>query len=122
MTGRTDFPQNLIREFDRLVRNDDASVRPILLLAISGGADSTALLRAAAAWREAGGASLAAAHYDHGLRGEESRRDARFCARLCADLDVPLHLGGPPAAEQRPQGEDEARRLRYAFLERPSIL
>ncbi len=58
-----------------------------LLLALSGGADSVALLDALALLRRPRGFRLVAAHLDHGLR-RDSAEDAAFCRRLCADLEV----------------------------------
>lgn len=91
-----------------------------VLAAVSGGADSVALmhlLRGAAA-RE--GFELFAAHYEHGIRGEESRGDADFVSRLCEDLGVPLSMGAgdvPLYAREHGMGlELAARELRYAFL------
>jgi tRNA(Ile)-lysidine synthase len=69
---------------------------------VSGGADSTALWHAL---RELGYA-VSALHVDHGLRGEESEHDARFCAQaLGAEV-----VQAPPAAT-----EAELREVRYSF-------
>jgi tRNA(Ile)-lysidine synthase len=94
-----------------------------LVAAVSGGADSVALaflLRELAAADRLGLAGLA--HLNHGLRGEESERDAAFCARLAADLGLPLDVEtGDVAAHARTSGrslEDAARTARYEFLER----
>ena len=66
------------------------------------------------------GFTVEAAHFDHELRGAESRRDAAFVAELCAKLSVPLHAGsGDVAAFARQEGlgvESAARTMRYAFL------
>jgi tRNA(Ile)-lysidine synthase len=59
-----------------------------VLVALSGGADSVYLLRLVAAAKPR--PSLVAVHVDHGLRGEESREDAAFCARLAAALGIPF--------------------------------
>jgi tRNA(Ile)-lysidine synthase len=62
-----------------------------LLAAVSGGADSTALLAALAALRGKGGCPgfrLSALHVDHALRGDESRADAAAVVDLCESLDV----------------------------------
>lgn len=88
------------------------SARP-LLVAVSGGPDSTALLR----WLEGLGRPLVAAHFDHALR-DDSAADAAHVARLCAELGVEL------VSERRrvpmPAGSVQAaaRTLRYDFLER----
>lgn len=90
-----------------------------VIVACSGGADSTALaLLVAKSARRIGLAGVTIAHLDHALR-EDSRDDAAFVARLAARLGLPL------ASERRrvraKKGESPeaaARRVRYAFLER----
>jgi tRNA(Ile)-lysidine synthase len=61
-----------------------------VLVAVSGGADSTALLLALYNLRHEFGVELTAAHLDHGLRGSESADDRAFVRALCARLGVPL--------------------------------
>ena len=88
-----------------------------VIAAVSGGADSMALLLFFLRWGEELGVTVEAAHIDHGLRGEDSARDAAFVAAFCAARRVPLHLH---RAEPAPAhaGEDWARRQRYAFFDR----
>ncbi len=90
-----------------------------LLVALSGGADSVALVALLRAW---GGCRLMAAHFEHGIRGEASRSDADFCRSLCAEWNVPYfeeRADVPAEAALRGQGiETTARELRYAFLRR----
>ena len=57
-----------------------------VLVALSGGADSVALLRVLIA----AGGDCRVAHCNFHLRGEESMRDERFVRDLCQRLDVPL--------------------------------
>ena len=91
-----------------------------LVVAISGGADSVALLRLVHAIASAGEASLQAAHLNHRLRGAESDDDAQFVVELCRQLDVPLHLKQVDVsvlAEQGGEGlEVAARHARYEFF------
>ncbi len=91
-----------------------------LLAAVSGGADSVALLVLLARRREAAGFELAAAHYHHGIRGEAADADAEFVRQLCAKLRVQLIEGRgdvPALARARSIGiEAAAREARYAFL------
>src|SRR6058998_2612999 len=61
-----------------------------LLVAVSGGADSTALLIALQSVARERGLDVHAAHLHHGLRGAEADRDLEFVRDLCARLDVPL--------------------------------
>lgn len=86
-----------------------------LLVAVSGGADSTALL---AALLELGYPVLAA-HLNHGWRGSESDRDEAAVRDLAAALGVPLVVEPWPEHVPAESGgglEEQARRVRYAFL------
>lgn len=87
-----------------------------VLVALSGGADSVALLLALRAL----GYAVSAGHLNHGLRGGESDRDEAFCERLCANLQVPLVVRRADAAayagEMRESIETAARDLRYTFF------
>lgn len=90
-----------------------------LIVALSGGADSVALLDALAEFGFERGFRVVAAHLDHGLR-PGSAEDAAFCAELCARLGVPLHTAVADVrgrARRDHGGIEEAARLeRYAFL------
>jgi tRNA(Ile)-lysidine synthase len=92
-----------------------------LVVGLSGGADSVALLDALCSLRRRRGFRVVAAHLDHGLRAS-SGEDARFCASLCEALEVPLRSGRADvrARAVREGGglEQAARRERYAFLRR----
>ena len=92
-----------------------------VLCAVSGGADSMCLLHWLNELRPVYDFSLFAAHYEHGLRGGESLRDAEFTATQCAGLGICCTVGhGDVAAyaeEHRLGTEDAARTLRYRFLE-----
>ena len=117
----------LIREWNMLPQGCT------VLCALSGGADSVCLLHALYHLRPRLGFSLAAAHYNHNLRGEESDQDAAFAeqfVRLCCGEQrlpdgtvlppVRLFTGsGDVAGEARLRGvgvEEAARDMRYAFL------
>jgi len=63
-----------------------------LLAAVSGGADSVALLCGLALLREEAGFTLHTVHVEHGLRGTDSLGDAAFVGELCNRLGVPLLL------------------------------
>lgn len=86
-------------------------------MAVSGGADSVALLVAMADTRTETGLVLSAVHLHHGLRGVEADGDAQFVAKLAKQLDVPLrteHGDVAALAAERGQGiEEAARALRY---------
>ena len=88
------------------------------LAALSGGADSVALLHALCVLRARHGAQLCAAHVEHGLRGEPALADMRFCAALCARLQVPLTVDHAqlPGGMDSPGAEARARDARYRLL------
>lgn len=60
--------------------------------AVSGGADSTALLLALRDAAASLGLGLSAVHLHHGMRGEAVDADRDFVRALCTRLDVPLHV------------------------------
>lgn len=87
-----------------------------VICAVSGGADSMALLWGMWLLREKFHLRVEAAHFNHHLRGEESRRDEDFVRDFCRFHDIPLHMGG---AEVKPGAkglEAAAREARYGFL------
>lgn len=90
-----------------------------VIAAFSGGADSTALLLLLSELREESGFSLAAAHFNHGIR-ENADVDENFCRALSEELNVPFYSkkANVPlyAEEKRLSIETAARRLRYEFL------
>ena len=91
-----------------------------LAAAVSGGADSMALLRILLALQPEFGFELSACHVNHGLRGESAHRDEAFVRAECARLGVPLRVFHAEELGPVPEhaGEDWARRLRYACFER----
>lgn len=103
-----------IRENTLLEAGDNVTV------ALSGGADSVALLWVLRALAPRLGITLRAAHFHHGIRGAEADRDAEFCRSLCADWGIPFTLGrgdAPGRAAQSGESlEEAARALRYDFL------
>ena len=90
----------------------------LILCAVSGGADSMYLL---CRLRELG-YPVAAAHFNHGLRGPEADRDEAFVRDFCAARDIPFAAEKGDvrafAARERLGLEEAGRRLRYAFLQR----
>ena len=91
-----------------------------LAAAVSGGADSMALLRILLALQPEFGFVLSACHVNHGLRGESAHRDETFVRAECARLGVPLRVFHAEELGSVPEhaGEDWARRLRYACFAR----
>ncbi|MGB9074240.1 MAG: tRNA lysidine(34) synthetase TilS [Terriglobales bacterium] len=97
--------QELIRPGDRVA------------VAVSGGADSVALLRLLVEIRAELGILLSVAHVNHKLRGEESDEDERFVAELARQLGLELHSTVAPLEPARESGtEAAARHLRYDFF------
>lgn len=91
---------------------------PALLLAVSGGPDSTALLLMAAEW--AGGPALYAATVDHGLRAE-SAAEAKSVAALAARLDVPHEILCWRGEKPKTRLQERAREARYGLLEAEAL-
>lgn len=93
-----------------------------VLAAVSGGADSVALLMLLAEVREVLGLTVSCAHMEHGIRGEASRADMRFVQALCRQMQIPCYTEQadvPAYAKENGLGlEEAARTLRYAFFER----
>lgn len=88
-----------------------------ILCAVSGGADSMCLLHLL----HSRGRDVVAAHFEHGIRGEESLRDAAFVQSWCRERGIPCVTGHGDApgyaARQGLSLEEAARLLRYRFLE-----
>lgn len=88
--------------------------------ALSGGADSVAMLCCLASLQAELGITVLAAHFNHGLRGAESDRDEAFCEALCRQRGIGFFSGRGDVAERcRKTGESieqAARALRYEFL------
>ena len=107
----------MLNKLERLIR-EQKMVQPgdTVVCAVSGGADSVALLFACYLLKEKLGITLEAAHFNHHLRGEESDRDEAFVVGLCDRYDIPLHLGGSEIIPGKKGLEAAARDARYAFL------
>ena len=86
-----------------------------LVAAVSGGADSVALLRGLVAIRQQAGGEgqIVAAHFNHGLRGDAANEDAAWVKRLCQRLGVACQTG---QANLTNDSEQAARDARYDFL------
>ena len=115
-----------LRRIEPVVRRALHALRPVprgsrMLVAVSGGADSTALLVALVSLAREFELVLHAAHLNHRLRGTDSDADQAFVAALCARLGVPLHAARwDTLARMRRRalsGENGLRTLRREFLE-----
>ena len=102
--------QSFLRRYDMLHPGDT------VICAVSGGADSVALLFAMYLLRQKLGVTLEAAHFNHRLRGAESDRDEEFVKALCDRYEIPLHLAGGEVRAGKKGLEAAARDARYSFL------
>ncbi len=100
------------------LRKLNISKQARILVAVSGGADSTALLDALARWKKS--EHLFAAHLNHLLRGAESAADETFVRAITGQRNVPVFIAqenvAAYAADEKKNLEATARRLRYDFL------
>ena len=91
-------------------------------VAVSGGADSVALLRLLLEMREKLGMVLTVAHFNHRLRGKHSEADQRFVNSLAEQHGLEFYLGrediGARTKKEHGNMEEVARRARYAFFEK----
>ena len=105
-----------IRE-KKLIREGDT-----VLIGVSGGADSVCLLFLLRELQRELPFSIEAVHIEHGIRGEESRKDALFVENLCKKLNVPCVVyteDVPGFAKEHGLGLEEAARIRrYACYEK----
>jgi len=116
--GSSEFVSKIRRT---IVRHGMVKPGETVLVACSGGADSTALLHVLNDLQEGLSLHLAVAHFDHGLRAA-SGRDARFVHELAADLGLPFYLEKRDVRDvargRRLNLEEAGRLLRYDFLRR----
>lgn len=87
-----------------------------IVCAVSGGADSMAMLFAMYLLKEKMGIRLAAAHFNHNLRGSESNADEAFVRDFCARYDIELFVGSAEVTAGEKGLEAAAREARYAFF------
>lgn len=91
-----------------------------IVVAVSGGADSVALLRGLLSLRETHKLTLRAAHLNHQLRGTDADTDGEWVRELCDRLEVPCDIEVAPVRELADQSrrgiEETAREARYDFL------
>jgi tRNA(Ile)-lysidine synthase len=99
-----------VRKF-RLLKNHDR-----VLVGVSGGPDSLALLYSLVSLKKTFGLKLCVAHLDHGLRAD-SREDARFVEGLASGLGLPF-IGDRIRVRKTGSWEESARRARITFLAR----
>jgi tRNA(Ile)-lysidine synthase len=103
-----------IRRYGMLEKKDR------ILLAVSGGPDSVAMVHLFMRLKDAYSLTVALAHFNHLLRGEESDKDAEFVKRLASRLELDYFYGEASVKEFARKNnlseEVAARKLRYDFL------
>ncbi len=102
--------RKLLRQYDMIAPGDH------VICAVSGGADSVALLFGMYLLREKLGITLSAAHFNHHLRGQESDRDEAFVREFCSHYDIPLAVGEAQVVPGKKGLEAAAREARYGFF------
>ncbi len=105
---------NKLEQFIRRNRLLDQGDR--VICAVSGGADSMALLMGLYLIKEKLGITLEAAHFNHCLRGSESDEDETFVREFCKGLDLPFHCGRGLVLSGKKGLEAAAREARYEYL------
>ncbi len=92
-----------------------------VIAALSGGADSVAMLHCLISVKEKFNIKVAAAHLNHQLRGEEADRDEAFCKILCEKYNIPFYVRHRDisrlARERKISEELCGREERYSFFE-----
>jgi len=95
-----------------------------IVIACSGGPDSLALADVFGRLRDKWKLQLCIAHFEHGIRGEESKADAAFVRNFAIEQKVPFYMEAADvpawAMQKKISLETAARDLRYAFLRRVS--
>ena len=98
------------REYDLITPGDH------IICALSGGADSMALLWSLYLLKQKLDIRLSAAHFNHHLRGTESDSDEAFVREFCHRFDIPLFVGQGNITPGQKGLEAAAREARYAFF------
>jgi tRNA(Ile)-lysidine synthase len=102
--------QKQLKKYDMIHAGDT------VICAVSGGADSVALLFGMYLLKDKLGITLQAAHFNHHLRGAESDRDEAFVRQFCDRYEIPLTVGEGEIVPGKKGLEAAAREARYAFL------
>ena len=107
----------MLNKLERFIRQHRLiSAGDRVICAVSGGADSMALLMGLYLLREKLDITLEAAHFNHGLRGEESDEDETFVREFCDGLSIPFHCGTGKVLPGKKGLEAAAREARYCYL------
>jgi len=105
---------------DFVQRNRLVLCGQVVVVGVSGGADSVCLVNVLANWQKTLDIKLHIAHLNHQLRGDESKSDAEYVFSLASNLGIPASIGKYDVAAYRAERncsvEEAARELRYDFL------
>jgi tRNA(Ile)-lysidine synthase len=116
---RSELAQKVLRS---LTERHHVTAGQRIGIAVSGGADSVALLRLFLELRTELGIVLSVVHFNHKLRGKAADRDEAFVGKLAENYGLPFHVAreniAAKAKQERANVEDVARRARYAYFER----
>lgn len=108
----------IIKKYNMLEKGDS------VLVAFSGGADSSALLHYLISIRKVLSLDIYACHINHGIRGEEADKDEAFTIDFCNSMKVPVftyHISVPELAREKGVSEELCgREARYEILKRKS--
>jgi len=111
--------KNLVQSKELIKNGENIGV------AVSGGADSMCLLYVFFVLKKHMDFELSVLHFEHGIRGEDSLKDAKFVEEICSFLRVPFikESGNVPgiAEDKKISLETAAREARYAFFERATM-
>jgi len=107
--------ENIVCDF--ITKNSIFKHGDRIVVGLSGGADSVALLRVLVNLSDSLRLKLFAAHVNHNMRGESSDDDEKFCVELCKTLNIPLKIYSVDmagyASEMKLSSEEAGRELRY---------
>ncbi|MDA8164147.1 MAG: tRNA lysidine(34) synthetase TilS [Desulfobacteraceae bacterium] len=116
----------LVNKTGKLIRGQGL-IAPgeMVVVGVSAGPDSMALLQVLAALRAELSCSLVAAYLDHGLRPGETEREGRLVAAAAENLSIPCRLAGADvqgaARREKVSVEHAGRLVRYHFFERVAV-
>lgn len=119
-----------LKGYNKLLHNVEQTIKKYrmlkqgdsVLVCVSGGSDSVALLHILHKLTSKFSLRLGVAHLNHGLRQKDSDNDAEFVATLAGDLDLPCYVSKEDVRTFQRQHklsmEEAARRIRYAFYDK----
>ncbi len=104
---------------ETIARYDMLKKDEVVVVAVSGGADSIALLHALYSLKQELGITVLACHVNHNLRGEESKRDEQFVRDFCSSRKIPVTFYSIDIKVDKHESvEERARKMRYECFEK----